>query len=78
MSPFQKSLSYRKYNIMIHINTKSDERISEDFPNDPYSNLAILTETQTLNLQLAFLAMDSAYFSRIDPDAQEIDLRHLK
>jgi hypothetical protein len=55
---------------MIKINTKVDERIAEDFPNDPYSNLTILTESQTLNLQLAFLSMDSAYFAKIDPDAQ--------
>ena len=63
---------------MININTKSDARISEDFPNDPYSNLKIITQTQELNLQLAFLSMDSEYFSRVDPDAQEIDLTHLK
>ena len=55
---------------MIQINTKSDPRIAEDFPNDPYSNRTILTETQTLNLQSAFLAMDSGYFAKIDPDAQ--------
>lgn len=44
---------------MIKINTRSDPRISETFPNDPYSNLCILTATQTLNLQQAFLSMDS-------------------
>lgn len=55
---------------MIHINTKSDPRIAEDFPDDPYSNLKITTETQVLNLQSAFLAMDSGYFAKIDPDAQ--------
>lgn len=63
---------------MIEINTKSDPRIAEDFPNDPYSNLTIITETQSLHLQSAFLAMDSGYFSKIDPDAQEINLTHLK
>lgn len=63
---------------MIKINTKEDPRIAEDFPNDPYSNLTIVTQTQKLYLQLAFLTMDSAYFARIDPDTREIDLRDLK
>ena len=60
---------------MIKINTKEDPRLAEDFPNDPYSNLTINTETQHLHLQLAFLTMDSGYFSRIDPDTREIDLK---
>jgi hypothetical protein len=63
---------------MIKINTKEDPRIAEDFPNDPYSNLTIITQTQDLHLQLAFLTMDSGYFSRIDPDTREVDLRELK
>jgi hypothetical protein len=63
---------------MIKINTRSDPRISEAFPNDPYSNLCILTATQTLNLQQAFLSMDSEYFSQVDPDTREVDLRDLK
>jgi hypothetical protein len=63
---------------MIRVNTKEDERIAETFPNDPYSNLCIITATQKLNLQQAFLSMDSEYFSKIDPDTREIDLRELK
>lgn len=60
---------------MIKINAKSDPRISENFPNDPYSNLCIVTQTQKLNLQQAFLSMDSEYFSMIDPDTREINLQ---
>lgn len=44
---------------MIKINTKEDPLLAKDFPNDPYSNLNIITTTQTFNLQQAFLAMDS-------------------
>lgn len=44
---------------MIKINTKEDPLLAQDFPNDPYSNLNIITTTQTFNLQQAFLAMDS-------------------
>jgi hypothetical protein len=62
---------------MIRVNTKEDERIAETFPNDPYSNLCILTATQRLNLQQAFLSMDSEYFFRVDPDARQVDLREL-
>jgi hypothetical protein len=56
--------------MMIKINTKCDPRVSQNFPNDPYSNLCILTTTQKLNLQQAFLSMDSDYFSKIDPDTR--------
>lgn len=55
---------------MIRVNTKEDERICESFPNDPYSNLCIVTASQRLNLQQAFLSMDSDYFSNIDPDTR--------
>jgi hypothetical protein len=44
---------------MIEINNKIDPRISEHFPNDPDYNLCIITATQKLNLQQAFLSMDS-------------------
>ena len=47
------------YSYMIKINTKEDPLLAKDFPNDPYSNLNIITTTQTFNLQQAFLAMDS-------------------
>jgi len=63
---------------MIKINTKSDPRISEAFPNDPYYNLCIITSTQRLYLQQAFLSMDSDYFAQINSDTREVDLRELK
>jgi len=56
--------------MMIKINTKSDPRISQTFPNDPYSNLCIVTTTQRLYLQQAFLSMDSDFFAKIDPDTR--------
>lgn len=57
----------------IKINTKSDERISSLFPNDPYSNLCIITTSQRLYLQQAFLAVDSEFFESIEPDTREIN-----
>jgi hypothetical protein len=55
---------------MIKINTKKDPLLAKDFPSDPYSNLNIITATQTFNLQQAFLAMDSEYFAKLVPDIQ--------
>jgi len=57
---------------MIKINTKEDPLLAKDFPSDPYSDLNIITSTQTFNLQQAFLAMDSEYFAKVD--TPEIDL----
>lgn len=63
---------------MIKINTKEDPLLAKDFPNDPYCNLNIITTTQIFNLQQAFLAMDSEFFAKIDPDTHEVDLSQLK
>jgi len=62
---------------MITINAKTDPRIAETFPEDPYSNLTIITAKKTVHLQLAFLAMDSDYFAGIDPDTTRVDLSEL-
>jgi hypothetical protein len=63
---------------MIKINTKEDPLLAKDFPNDPYSNLNIITTTQTFNLQQAFLAMDSEFFANMNLDIYEVDLTELK
>jgi len=63
---------------MIKINSKEDPLLAKDFPNDPYSNLNIITTTQTFYLQQAFLAMDSEFFANINPDTHEVDLTELK
>ena len=62
---------------MIKINTKTDPRIAETFPEDPYGNLVIHTSTQQLHLQLAFLSMDSEYFANLDAETVEVDLSDL-
>ena len=48
----------------------------ETFPDDPYSDLCIVTQTRRLNLVLAYLSIDSNFFSRIDPDTRQINLSH--
>lgn len=49
-----------------------------NFPNDPYSNITIHTKHQELHLTLAYLVIDSGYFSQIDPTTQCIHLKHLE
>lgn len=62
---------------MIQINNRLDSRIASNFPNDPDGHLCITTATKKLNLQLAFLSIDSDYFAEVDPDTRHIELNHL-
>ena len=61
----------------LKINDKIDPKLEENFPDDPYSDITIHTATQQLHLTLAYLSMDSGYFSQIDPATQCIHLKHL-
>lgn len=60
------------------IQSKNDEKLLLNFPNDPFSDIAIQTATQELNLALAYLSIDSGYFSQIDPSTHSIHLKHLQ
>jgi hypothetical protein len=42
----------------------------ENYPDDPYSDLCIITQTRRLNLVLAYLSIDSTFFANIDPDTR--------
>lgn len=60
------------------IQAKNDEKLLLNFPNDPFSDITIQTATQELNLALAYLSIDSGYFSQIDPSTRSIHLKHLE
>ncbi len=62
----------------LKIKDKTDEKMLLNFPNDPYSNITIHTKHQELHLTLAYLVIDSGYFSQIDPTTQCIHLKHLE
>mgnify|MGYP003688090533 CR=1 FL=1 len=56
---------------MIKINSKTNKKLVENFPQDPYSDITIQTKNQKLHLVLAYLAIDSTYFDdQVDPDTK--------
>jgi hypothetical protein len=56
---------------MIKINSKTNTKLVQNFPQDPYSDITIITQNQRLNLVLAYLAIDSTYFDdQVDPDTK--------
>lgn len=61
----------------LKIKDKKDPKLEEHFPNDPYADITIHTNTQELHLTLAYLAIDSGYFAQIDPTTACIHLKHL-
>jgi hypothetical protein len=61
----------------LKINDKIDEKLLENFPKDPYSDVIILTKSLELELSFAYLAIDSQYFAELPPSCTEIDLSHL-
>ena len=61
----------------LKINDKIDERLLPNFPEDPFSDITIQTASQELHLTLAYLAIDSGYFSQIGPSTKCIHLGRL-
>ena len=53
---------------MICINSKKNPKLLENFNNDPFSDIAIKTESNVLHLVLSYLAVDSEYFNRVALD----------
>lgn len=50
----------------IIIATISNAKLIESFPTDPYSNITIRCNTTAYHLDLAYLTIDSGYFSALD------------
>ena len=61
----------------ISINNQTDDKLKQFFPNDPYGDLTINSETQQLQLTLAYLSIDSNFFAQLDSSISQIDLAHL-
>jgi hypothetical protein len=61
----------------LRINDKLDDKLLENFPKDPYSDIRILTQSLELELSLAYLAIDSRFFASLPPGCSEVDLSHL-
>ena len=62
---------------MIKIKTEVNAKMLENFQHEAYSDMNIITTTSKVNLVLAYLAIDSAYFAGLEPDIEEVDLSHL-
>lgn len=54
----------------IVINSKENKKLLHNFPEDPYSDITILTQFSKLHLVLAFLSIDSEYFANLEPDTK--------
>ena len=61
----------------ISINSQTNDKLCQLFPNDPYADVTITTATQQLELTLAYLAIDSNFFAQQNPTVSKIDLSHL-
>lgn len=61
----------------LKINEKVDEKLLENFPKDPYSDILVLTQTLELELSLAYLAIDSRYFADLPATCSQVDLSQL-
>ena len=49
----------------IVISLPTNSKLLEHFPNDPYADIKIKTSDYTYNLSLAYLAIDSTFFSQL-------------
>ncbi len=61
----------------IVINSKENKKLLQNFPEDPYSDITILTQYSKLHLAFAYLSIDSEYFANLDPGTKEVDLSSL-
>lgn len=61
----------------LRIVESADQKLLENFPNDPYADLLVLTANADLHLSLAYLALDSSYFSELPANTTKVDLSHL-
>ena len=60
----------------ISIDSKTDDKLCQFFPNDPYTDVTIHTASQQLHLTLAYLSIDSNFFAQQDSSVSHIDLSH--
>ena len=70
-------MTTQKITWKISINSQTDDKLCQFFPNDPYADIIITTATQQLKLTLAYLAIDSNFFAQQDPTVSQIDFSHL-
>jgi len=49
--------------LRLKINKKIDNKLAENFPEEPYPDINIQLQQITLHLSIAFLAMDSQTFA---------------
>lgn len=61
----------------IVINSKENKKLLQNFPEDPYSDITILTQYSKLHLVLAYLSIDSEYFANLELGTKDINLSHL-
>lgn len=62
---------------MIKIKTEVNGKMLENFQHEAFSDISIITTSTKINLVLAYLAIDSAFFAGLEPDIVEVDLSHL-
>lgn len=52
-------------------------KMLENFQHETFADISIITASTKLNLIMAYLAIDSAFFSALEPDVIEVDLSAL-
>lgn len=62
---------------MLPIKSEVNSKMFETFNQEAYPDITIITSSSKLNLALAFLSIDSAFFASLEPDISEVDFRHL-
>lgn len=70
-------MASQKITWKISIDSKTDDKLCQFFPNDPYADVTIQTATQKLHLSFAYLSIDSNFFAKQDPSVSQIGLSHL-
>ena len=50
---------------MIRINTKTNPKMLENFDNEPFPDVSIITSNSKLSLVLAYLSIDSIFFDNL-------------
>lgn len=60
--------------LRLKINRKLDEKLVEQFQEDPYADLTIVLQHTSIRLSLAYLSLDSQWFADLTPNTSSVDL----
>lgn len=61
----------------LQINKNQNANLLQNFPNDPYYDITIITRCTSLHLASAHLTCESSFFANLPTSQKEVDLAHL-